>query len=78
LERQKKFNHSFAQYTFGRRVQKYWNLLPLETQNKGIEGFKTELKIIMTDDNRARLRQKLLNFGLSQPIELPPASINKK
>ena len=26
----KKFNHSFAQHTFGRRVQKYWNLLPLK------------------------------------------------
>ena len=67
----KKFNHSFAQYTFGRGVQKYWKLLPLETRNLGIEGFKTEIKTIMTDDNRAPLRQKLLNFGLSQPIELP-------
>ena len=73
----KKFNRSFAQFTFRRRVQKYWNLLPLETRNLGIEGFKTEIKTIMTDDNRARLRQKLLNFGLSQPIELPPAGINK-
>ena len=74
----KKFNHSFAQHTFGRRVQKYWNLLPLETRNLGIEDFKEEIKTIMIDDNRARLRQKLLNFGLSQPIELPPAGINEK
>ena len=74
----KKFNRSFAQFTFGRRVQKYWNLLPLETRNLGLEGFKKEIKIIMTDENRARLRQKLLNFGLSQPIELPPAGINEK
>ena len=74
----KKFNHSFAQHTFGRRVQKYWNLLPLETHNRRIEGFKTEIKAIMIEDNWARLRQKLLNFGLSQPIELPPAGINEK
>ena len=74
----KKFNHSFAQHTFGRRVQKYWNLLPLETRNRSIEGFKTEIKAIMIEDNWARLRQKLLNFGLSQPIELPPAGINEK
>ena len=73
----KKFNRSFTQFTFRRRVQKYWNLLPLETRNLGIEGFKTEIKTIMTDDNRARLRQKLLNFGLSQPVELPPAGINE-
>ena len=74
----KKFNHSFTQYMFGRRVQKYWNLLPLETRNLGIEGFKAEVKAIMIDKNWARLRQKLLNFGLSQPIELPPAGINEK
>ena len=63
---------------FGRRVQKYWSLLPLETRNLGIEGFKAEVKAIMIDKNWARLRQKLLNFGLSQPIELPPAGINEK
>ena len=74
----KKFNHSFTQYMFGRRVQKYWSLLPLETRNLGIEGFKAEVKAIMIDKNWARLRQKLLNFGLSQPIELPPAGINEK
>jgi hypothetical protein len=74
----KKFNRSFAQFTFGCRVQKYWNLLPLETRNLGLEGFKKEIKIIMTDENRVRLRQKLLNFGLSQPIDLPPAGINEK
>ena len=74
----KKFNHSFAQHTFGRRVQKYWNLLPLETRNLRIEGFKAEVKAIMIDKNWARLRQKLLNFGLSQPMELPPAGINEK
>ena len=74
----KKFNHSFAQHTFGRRVQKYWNLLPLETRNLRIEGFKAEVKAIMIEDNWARLRQKLLNFGLSQPMELPPAGINEK
>ena len=73
----KNFNHSFAKYTFGRRVQKYWNLLPLETRNRGIEGFKEEIKLIMTDDDWERLRQKMLNFGLRQPIALPPPSIRR-
>ena len=73
----KKFNHSFAKFTFGRRVQKYWNLLPLDTRNLGIEGFKEEIKLIMTDDDQERLKQKMLNFGLSQPIALPPESIRQ-
>ena len=74
----KGFNHSFAKHTFGRRVQKYWNLLPLETRELGREGFKEEIKLIMTDKKYEQLKNKMLNFGRSQPIELPPGGINQK
>ena len=73
----KNFNHSFAKHTFGRRVQKYWNLLSLETRNRGIVGFKEEIKSIMIDDDWERLRLKMLNFGLRKPIALPPPSIRR-
>ena len=74
----KRFNHAFAKYTFGRRVQKYWNLLPLETRKMGRERFKDEIKLIMTDEKYEQLRNRMLNFGRSQPIELPPGGINQK
>ena len=74
----KKFDHAFAKHTFGRRVQKYWNLLPLETRRMGRERFKDEIKLIMTDGDYEQLRNKMLNFGRSQPIVLPPGGINQK
>ena len=74
----KGFIHSFAKHTFGRRVQKYWNLLPLETRELGREGFKEEVKLIMTDKKYEQLKNKMLNFGRGQPIELPPGGINQK
>ena len=74
----KRFNHAFAKYTFGRRVQKYWNLLPLETRNMGRESFKDEIKLIMTDEKYEQLKNRMLNSGRSQPIELPPGGINQK
>ena len=74
----KRFNHAFAKYTFGRRVQKYWNLLPLETRKMGRERFKDEIKLILIDDQYEQLRNRMLNFGRSQPIELPPGGINQK
>ena len=74
----KKFDHAFAKHTFGRRVQKYWNLLPLETRNMGRQRFKDEIKLIMTDGDYEQLRNKMLNFGRSQPIVLPPGGINQK
>ena len=64
----KGFIHSFAKHTFGRRVQKYWNLLPLETRELGREGFKEEVKLIMTDKKYEQLKNKMLNFGRGQPI----------
>ena len=70
--------HAFAKYTFGRRVQKYWNLLPIETRKLGRERFKDELKLIMMDKKYEYLRNDMLNFGRSQPIMLPPRSITSK
>ena len=72
----KKHKHAFAKYTFGRRVQKYWNLLPLKTRKMGRERFKEEIKLIMMDKKYEYLRNKMLNFGRSQAIELPPCGIN--
>ena len=72
----KKHKHAFAKYTFGRRVQKYWNLLPLKTRKMGRERFKEEVKLIMMDKKYEYLRNKMLNFGRSQAIELPPCGIN--
>ena len=74
----KKSIHAFAKYTFGRRVQKYWNLLPLETRYMGRERFKDEVKLILTHKDYEQLRNKMLNFGRSQPIQLPPGGINQK
>ena len=76
--KKKKHDHSFAKYTFGRRVQKYWNLLPIETRKMGRERFKDELKLIMMDENYEHLRNRMLNFGRSQQIELPPGGINRR
>ena len=70
--------HAFAKYTFGRRVQKYWNLLPIETRKMGRERFKDEIKLIMMDKKYEYLRNDMLNFGRSQPIMLPPRSITSK
>ena len=47
-----------AKHTFGRRVQKYWNLLPLETRKLGREGFKEEIKLIMTDKKYEQLKKQ--------------------
>ena len=74
----KKHHHAFAKYTFGRRVQKYWNLLPIETRKMGRERFKDEIKLIMMDEKFEYLKNKMLNFGRSQPIELPPGGINRR
>ena len=73
----KAFKHSFAQHTFGHRLQKYWNWLPLKTRNMSQEMFKLELKTIFTSQCKRRLRQKqaLLNLGMDMPITLPPPSI---
>ena len=74
----KKFNHAFAKYTFGRRVQKYWNLLPLDTRKMGRERFKAQIKLIMMDEKYEYLRNRMLNYGRSQPFELPPGGINRR
>ena len=74
----KKHIHTFARYTFARRVQKYWNLLPLSTRKMGRERFKEELKLIMMDKKYEHLRNRMLNFGRKQPIQLPPGGINDR
>ena len=73
----KKFKRKFAQHSFGRRVQKYWNLLPLEVREMKRERFKSDIKILMTAEKKARKRQILLNYGLAMPITLAPPGINE-
>ena len=74
----KKFKKQFAQHSFGRRVQKYWNLLSLEEMDMKREKFKTEMKDLMTNTKRAHRRQKMLNFGLSKPVKLAPPGIHEE
>ena len=73
----KPYTRSFAQYTFGRRFQKYWNILPKTTRNLSFEKFKDEIKKIMTSSKGKRPRQKqdLLNLGLDTAVSLPPPGI---
>ena len=44
----------------------------------GRERFKDEIKLILTHKDYDQLRNKMLNFGRSQPIELPPGGINQR
>ena len=43
----------------------------------GRESFKDEIKLIMTDEKYEQLKNRMLNSGRSQPIELPPGGINQ-
>ena len=74
----KKHKKKFAQHSFGRRTQKYWNLIPQEVRNLPREKFNMEIKDIMTNEKKARMRQRMLNFGLAKPVKLPPAGIYEK
>ena len=74
----KKYKKKFAQHSFGRRVQKYWNLLSLDVREMKREKFKTEIKDLMINKKKAHKRQKMLNFGLAKPIRLDPPGIYER
>ena len=74
----KKYKKKFAQHSFGRRVQKYWNLLSLDVREMKREKFKTEIKDLMINKKKAHKRQKMLNFGLAKPIKLDPPGIYER
>ena len=69
----KRYNKTFAKYTFAHRMYKYWNILPCETRNLTPGAFKKEIKSILTkNDSR---KQRFLNFGLKTAISGAPPSI---
>ena len=47
----KRYNKTFAKYTFAHRMYKYWNILPCETQNLTPGAFKKEIKSILTKND---------------------------
>ena len=76
--KRKNFKKTFAQHSFGRRIQKYWNLLTMDERDMKQDKFKAEMKDLMLNEKKAHRRQTLLNFGLARPIKLAPPGINDK
>ncbi len=69
----KRYNKTFAKYTFAHRMYKYWNSLPCETRNLTPGAFEKEIKSILTkNDSR---KQRFLNLGLKTAISGAPPSI---
>ena len=74
--RAKRYDKTFAKYTFAHRIYKYWNLLPSNTRNLTPGAFKKEVKdILMRNDSK---KQRFLNLGLRTAISGAPPSISEQ